>query len=287
MQNPPPSTNGDDGGYAAAGGVAVAGGAARRGSMRRRQSRRQLSKRNLLRNSASSAGNNDFAAAAALVAAEDEGIGGVARTSSSSGGGGNPTGRMERQDSWYQDVLMQGGAEGLGGILGEAMPNNVAANASGPPVADDDEVLEQYRIMAHVEANIRVKENTGFDLAEYEKRRKLHEPVNSGRSTNQKKPKAKLPEPKRITSSRSNVHLEEPRLPPPRINRKYIEQRVESRVPEICPGVIVHGSSTQSPMGEHIVRCLGCRSHLRVKMLATLVKCPECNTLSPASSTRR
>ena len=285
MKDPPPSTNGDDGGYAAAGGVAVAGGMAnRRASMRRRQSRRQVSKRNLLRNSGTG-GESDFAAAAALVAAEDEGIGGVARTSSSSGGGGNPTGQMERQDSWYQDVLMQGGAEGLGGILGDAMPatvNNVAA----PPVADDDEVLEQYRIMAHVEANIRVKENTGFDLAEYEKRRKLHEPVNSGRNNNQK-PKPKLPEPKRISSSRSNIHLEEPKLPPPRINRKYIEQRLESIVPEICPGVVVHGSSTQSPPGEHIVRCLGCRSHLRVKMLANLVKCPECNTLSPASSTRR
>lgn len=66
---------------------------------------------------------------------------------------------------------------------------------------DDEEVLEQYRIMAQHEATLRVKANTGFDMEDYEKRRKVQ-----GNETKDKKelygggkkPKLGLPPPQPV-----------------------------------------------------------------------------------------
>jgi hypothetical protein len=153
---------------------------------------------------------------------------------------------------------------------------------------DDEEVLEQYRIMAQHEANLRVKENIGFDLNEYERRRKLQpsEPTDKRLLYGGgKKTKTRLPEPKKLIAAASTPKPEEPPLPTPTLNIKFLHQ-AQARVPELCPGVTVRGGANV-PHDEHIVRCLGCRGQVRVKILATLVSCPDCNTVSPASSTRR
>jgi len=205
------------------------------------------------------------------------------------GGGAAPAGRasgsrgQQRQPSWYQEALLQGGAaEDLNAFLGEA------SNLTDHNV-DDDEVLEQYRIMAHMEANKQVKENIGFDLAEYEEKRQMH-PDNSSRGDYAKKPKPIFPEPRQLAPSGGAIggiggmQAEEPALPPPRVNRRFVDQR-SLRVPELCPGTVVRGSSTASP-GQVLVRCLGCRVQLSVKLLSTLASCPECNTVSPATTTR-
>jgi hypothetical protein len=196
-----------------------------------------------------------------------------------------PPNSSGRQSSWYTDALLQGGGtEDLTAILGQVQASE---DTSQQPTTDDDEVLEQYRIMAHVEANIRVKDNTGFDMAEYEKRRKTQpEPTKGDYYSGSKKPKPKLPEPRLMSGGGGGMVLpEEPPLPPPRANRRFIEQQ-SPKVPELCPGVVVRGQA-HSPDGEHMVRCLGCRAQLRVNMLASLVSCPDCSTVSPASSVRR
>lgn len=195
--------------------------------------------------------------------------------------GGSPA-NVDRANSWYVDALRQQGgtAANLDEILG--------ANGNEGEGFDDTEVLEQYRIMAQHEANLRVKENTGFDMAEYEKRRKLHgdEPKDKkGLYGGGKKPKTRLPEPRKVSSSSSTARPEEPSLPRPKFSPVFVQQKV-SRVEELCPGVSVRGASN-IPTDEHVVRCIACRGQLRVKVLATLVSCPECNTVSPASSTRR
>lgn len=152
---------------------------------------------------------------------------------------------------------------------------------------DDEEVLQQYRIMAQHEANLRVKENIGFDLEEYEKRRKLHA---SGPSDKRLlyggggKTKLRLPEPKKLISKVSTPKPEEPPLPTPALNIKFLLQK-HAKIPDLCVGVTTRGGANV-PSDEHIVRCLGCRVQLRVKIFATLVSCPDCNTVSPASSTR-
>jgi hypothetical protein len=192
-----------------------------------------------------------------------------------------------RANSWYREALQQGNSPAeLDKIIGK--PSAEEANESAFGGFDDEEVLEQYRLMAQHEANLRVKENTGFDIAEYEKRRKLqgNEPTDKrGLYGGGKKPKIRLPDPKKVVSSSATPKPEEPPLPPPRLNASFLKQQ-QPFVPELCPGVTVRGGATV-PTDEHIVRCLGCRGQLRVKILATLVSCPDCNTVSPASSTRR
>ena len=213
------------------------------------------------------------AAATAAVVGEDEPTGNLPHLGDST---------KDRQNSWYTDAIAQGGEE-IAAMLGHVKDESQEGNG----VPDEDEVLEQYRIMAHMEASMRVQENTGFDMTEYEKRRKLlPDSGKKGSGDYSKKPKPRLlPEPRKATS-RAQMKPEEPPLPPPRANRRFLEQRTP-RVPELCAGIVVRASTTNLPAGEHVVRCLGCRTQLRVNMLANLVSCPECHTVSPASSTRR
>jgi hypothetical protein len=265
----------DDGGYGEGAGQENGDQQSAPGMGRRQRSRRRLSTRG--------SGNRD-SGIAAVEAAE--------AAASVNYEEGEPTenlphmgdgGKADRHTSWYTDALMQGGTEDLSAILGQVQ--NSAAAAESPSA--DDEVLEQYRIMAHVEANIRVKDNTGFDMAEYDKRRKMNpEPTKGDYYSGNKKPKPKLPEPRLVGCGGSSMtRPEEPPLPPPRPNRRFIEQRTP-KVPELSPGIVVRGASGQMPEGDHVVRCLGCKLQLRVNMVATLVQCPECSTVSPASSTR-
>jgi hypothetical protein len=243
-----------------------------RDGMRRRQSRRRLSRSSSGHNS-DDGPNAGAAAAGAAMVGEDEPTGNLPHL-------GEASASKDRQGSWYTDALLQGG-EDMAAILGHVQNSSQEENH----LADDDQVLEQYRIMAHVEASMRVQENTGFDMAEYEKRRKLH-PDSGQKGEYSKKPKPRLPEPRKVTSSsRSQMKPEEPPLPPPRANRRFLEQRTP-RVPELCTGNLVRGTANL-PAGEHVVRCLGCRTQLRVNLLANLVSCPDCHTVSPASSTRR
>ena len=194
----------------------------------------------------------------------------------------------KRQNSWYQDALLQGGgSQDLAAILGE---EGVVPNDDGA-VINNEEVLEQYRIMAHVEASIRVKENTGFDMSDYEKRRKMHpEPRKGDYYTGKQAPKPKLPPPKRVSPggvSQVSMIPREPTLPANLVDPKFVQNAsISRRVPELSPGVVMQGSAAL-PRGEHAVRCLGCQAKLRVNLVAMLVQCPDCSTVSPASSTRR
>lgn len=189
------------------------------------------------------------------------------------GGGG------DGRSSWYNDVINQGGAEAMNAIMHDA---NMAGNQ------DEDEVLEQYRIMAHVEASIRVKENTGFDMSEYEKRRKLHaEPNKLDYFDKSRKPKQILPDAKNMAASSGSgmMRAEEPPLPPPRPNRRYLEQK-PPLTPDLVDGTVIRGGSSV-PWGFVSVKCLGCKTQQKVNMFATLVRCSECSTVSPVTSSRR
>ena len=153
-----------------------------------------------------------------------------------------------------------------------------------------DEVLEEYRIMAQQEARLRVKENIGFDMDEYENKNKAAVPTDNWTMYGGlKEPEFSLPEPKRLPPRISTqLQPEEPPLLPPQPNTKLVQQK-SKRVPELLTGSAVRGGGPQSiPPDEHIIRCLGCRSNLRVNKKATLVICPDsgCKVISPASSTR-
>ncbi|MGK3756366.1 MAG: hypothetical protein ACI8RD_008677 [Bacillariaceae sp.] len=172
---------------------------------------------------------------------------------------------------------------------------------------DDDEVMEQYRVMAIMEANFRVKDNTGFDMAEYKQRRVLLEEQRRQEQLQRQqraKPKPKLPEIKPFTmwndsssggiNGSSSRRPEEPPLPFTRANRRFCQNartRTSSsrqQVPEISPGIVVTtttpATSTALPNHrEHVVKCWGCSNALCVNVLATLVQCPDCLTVSPVT----
>lgn len=197
---------------------------------------------------------------------------------------------FEGHGSWYADALRQqeGNADFIKEFLTDATPNT---NNNETGMVGDVEVLEQYRIMAQCEARLRVKESIGFDLEEYEATHKLscEETTDKralyGGSSSLKK--FRLPDQKRPSPSDCTKFLkpQEPPLLPPRPNIKLVKQKGK-RVPELLTGTVSRERDSIPP-GEHAVRCLGCRCSVQVNQLATLVKCPVCNVISPASSTRR
>jgi hypothetical protein len=141
--------------------------------------------------------------------------------------------------------------------------------------------------MAQLEAQLRVKDNTGFDMTEYQERRRSQtESAGTEGYYKGMLPKPLVPEPRGVTSLASAVPEEPPLLQSSRLSRRFLQVRPPPRVPELCPGGVVRGQSTL-PDGEHLVRCLGCRVNLRVNMMASLVSCPECSTVSPACALKR
>lgn len=190
------------------------------------------------------------------------------------------------QESWYLDLLQQTNeVEDISNILGTGYGQNVAGSEADSAAGVDDEreaIAEQHKILAHLEASKRVKENTGFDLEDYERRRKeVNEPFNE---TGSKKKAIPLPEPRKIDGTASQ-NFEEPTLPPTFANRRIVMQKTP-KVLELCPGVVVQGEA-RSGEAERLITCLGCKNKLQVHVLAMLVKCPVCATVSPAVSTTR
>jgi LSD1 subclass zinc finger protein len=211
------------------------------------------------------------------------------------------------EENWLRQSMMRSshsssaGAGTQGGFDMNAIHAALKEDEAMEAGFDDEEVLEQYRIMAQHEATLRVKANIGFDVADYEKRRKA-----SGNDTKDKmemsggskKPNLGLPPP--ITVSTSSSHTltaaagKEMSSPPPDLTQrifhgeisecygKYLEeqQKKEQRLPELSNGEKV--SFTQSAEGDHVVRCWGCRVNLKVNFVATLVRCPVCKTVSQA-----
>ncbi len=152
----------------------------------------------------------------------------------------------------------------------------------------DREVLEQYRIMAQCEARLRVKENIGFDMEEYEATHKLETEKTDKRTLfggRNKKSKFRLPEPARPKPSATKLQPEEPPLLPPRPDLKLVQQNTKRGASGLQTGLI--GTSDDLPPQDRKVKCLGCRRSLQVNITTTLVRCPECNVVSPATSARR
>ena len=188
------------------------------------------------------------------------------------------------RSNWYDHGLrQQGGKDETLEAFVTAVDGQLSDNVDS---FGDREVLEQYRIMALCEARMRVKDSIGFDKDEYERTHKISkEPTDKralyGGTTNSK---FRLPEPMRPLPESTKLQIEEPPVLPPKPDPKLVQQKCK-RVSELLPGSVSRGDDI--PPGDHMVRCLGCRCSLQVNQLATLVRCPECNVISPASSTRR
>jgi hypothetical protein len=241
--------------------------------------------------------------------------------SGGSGGEAERPGLGERQPSWMRDALEQMSAGDVEAFLNEshstvnagaaAAATSTAASASNQNqnhlLVDDTEVLEQCRIIAHHEARQRVKENLGYDPIERAEEEQLSsgggKKLSSGGggggggSGGDGKKESILSEvtlppmcpPAVIPAAKVGMCLPKESLP---ISR-FLALTTTPRQPELCKGQIGStGSSNRSSLVDCsreiqiVARCLGCRSHLQVPIHATLVHCPQCSTISPATSTR-
>eukprot|EP00535_Pseudo-nitzschia_heimii_P008809 CAMPEP_0197185344 /NCGR_PEP_ID=MMETSP1423-20130617/11763_1 /TAXON_ID=476441 /ORGANISM="Pseudo-nitzschia heimii, Strain UNC1101" /LENGTH=194 /DNA_ID=CAMNT_0042636379 /DNA_START=25 /DNA_END=610 /DNA_ORIENTATION=- len=125
-----------------------------------------------------------------------------------------------------------------------------------------DDISEQYRIMAQMEANIRVKDNTGFDMAEYKQQLEVLEEERQRKLSQEKrqhyiKPKPRLPDAQQVSGGfggndgslpgEGSSRPEEPPLPFTRANRRYIQTgrgiHNREKVPEIGRGIVVSKNS--------------------------------------------
>ena len=233
---------------------------------------------------------------------DDEDDGNSTPTRSSSRGGGSmAAAAAAAARAVAEELLLSPHDEGDGDS------ENETEYEDRPMGVDNDEVLEQYRIMAQLEAHLRVKENTGFDMAEYQEQRRtkqaaaaaeaaaaaVNNPPGCYLHSTGRLPPPILPQPRMVKEWNNTLVPQEPPLraptPTPRGLRSPHSGVI---VPEVCDGVVVRGgeggnsTTMAAPEGEHLVRCLGCKSTLRVPLLASLVRCPECSTISPACTRR-
>jgi hypothetical protein len=133
----------------------------------------------------------------------------------------------------------------------------------------DETEQEQFRLMAIIEANLRVQDLTGFDRAEYDRQQRANQQNNPRIRPRPMHfffphlpvPRPTLPDPPRLqnlrqppsllsssisssatstrTSSSSAARPQEASLPPRRANRWYNEHPRATAVPELCDGVVV------------------------------------------------
>ena len=167
-----------------------------------------------------------------------------------------------------------------------------APSSSEPPYEFEPEfggefgdhiIFQQFRIEAVREAYLRLKEDTGFDMNEHHPDSKME--TSDATSAGPAILKPRLPDPKRVTASRSSLpELKEPPLPSaPHMNRMFRDRKTQI-APVISEGTAYKENQVVSPE-DRIVQCLGCRAKLVSKRKAMLVSCRSCATTSPAVST--
>lgn len=187
--------------------------------------------------------------------------------------------RASRQPSWYREMLEAGySQEDLAAIVGD--PDAVEDDETGEESqrkANDEMLAEQHRFLALIEAKKRVQESLGYDPEERRQQMKPPPPPVE-RTRPCPLPTLKAPHWKPTKEFPYSVPPKEI----PIYSDRFTRQRVP-RQPELQTGEVGH---TAGP-GRMLVRCLGCKSNLRVSTQATLVRCEQCSTVCPASSTRK
>lgn len=145
------------------------------------------------------------------------------------------------------------------------------------------ELLDQYRVMAELEAHRRLEKSTGIDMKELEKAEAIGR-VDDGYRKFLLTPR--LPEPRRVMSvPTGSLKLQEPTLPP--LPRKKESQETKSQIaPEVLPAMLVFRPD-EVAQEERELQCLGCQKTLRVNRKAMFATCPSCNAESPAISIRQ
>jgi len=182
-----------------------------------------------------------------------------------------------RQQEQLQDVDWK---QAWAGAVDTTQQGETAA-AAGLDDFGDREIMEQTRIMAEHEAHLRLKNTTGFDMEDHQKKPPVIGKIDEGYRKMLLTPR--LPEPRRITVASSSMpKLQEPTLPSLPLEQTYLGTTSQI-TPDVSPGVLV-AYAEEVPPEEKLLWCLGCQKKLRVKRKAMFASCPNCLAESPAIS---
>lgn len=218
-----------------------------------------------------------------------------------------------RQPSWIRDAMDQGGMteESLSAMLGmeqeqvfnDRDPTELSHQFHQKEEAEEiKEVVEQYRILAHLQARKMFQEKTGHDLEPY--LQQLRE-IRASRMSAE----ASHSPPERLNMYEKIVQVP----PPPKfwtVDKDFMENVLDVRHDEthqttlpplhfskskLCrpnhTSELVKGSlatpSSRLLKGELLVHvtCTGCRQHMQVGCEAWLVVCPTCNAVTANMAT--
>ena len=215
-----------------------------------------------------------------------------------------PEQTLERQDSWIRDAMQQG--EGIDqDSLRQILGIETEARPGGELIAktfDDDEIMEQYRIMAIFQARQLFKEKLGCEVEDYEEQR--HGGQKTSASTAEENDREvrlqELERPplyrpsgpwshsileERLTASKKSFDIPMPPLPPVDIEKLFSSdnQSAEIETAEILPrGHVIPSSSSPRVT----IKCLRCKSLLQAKPTSSLLICPTCSAVNPNTATR-
>ena len=151
---------------------------------------------------------------------------------------------------------------------------------------NNEELRRQYSIEYQFEAAKRVKESTGFDIIADAKKRRENRTASKQNEVSEFRFRPKewqaptLPEPK----------FKEPSMPDPRsILKQYVTDHpsteYNSSNNDLVTVVSTSSSSTSVLLeDERLTSCIKCKKVLKIHYLVNMVKCPECNAVSPAIS---
>ncbi|KAL7581691.1 hypothetical protein ACA910_022235 [Epithemia clementina (nom. ined.)] len=208
-----------------------------------------------------------------------------------------------RKESWYQDLLGHGLSENdIAALMGDGSGGKMDDEESVGEMMlsiceerdhSEETVMEQKCIMAIAEAKRRLAE-MGFQKQLQQKQPPMSE---TDKKTTWKKSLEVRPQPlllppvksfvpnpnkrpiRRICSVEPPIHFAWG-VPPQLVDQQIVQPESDLEVGVLLP------KKSKPCAGSVAVRCRGCRRLLSVAQVATLVRCPSCTTVSPASTTR-
>ncbi len=151
---------------------------------------------------------------------------------------------------------------------------------------NNEELRRQYSIEYQFEAAKRVKESTGFDIVADAKKRREQSSASKQNEVPEFRFRPKewqaptLPEPK----------FKEPAMPDPRsILKQYVTDHPSTDYNSSNNDLVTVVSTSSSYTSalsedERLTSCIKCKKVLKIHYLVNMVKCPECNAVSPAIS---
>jgi hypothetical protein len=155
--------------------------------------------------------------------------------------------------------------------------------------SNEEMIAEQYRCMALIEAKTFLHQQLGYDPHNNLQQQQERKVSSLSEDKMMKIRPCPLPTPKMVPRMiPSTTTASFPYSVPPKEIPLYSQKRISlQQQSELQVGQVGTTAVTTESTGQIHVRCLGCKTVVRVSRHATLVQCGNCHVVGPASSTRK